>query len=368
MKVAMIYPTRESEKAISGYSSTLTENIRKAGTDIEPFTYAAGTPKSIFKKLKKLKKYDVIHIQHEYNLLGNYGVPFFFLYFLLIFYRCKIVTTMHTILSQKERFNEKKVKTFLRKILYFTQNRAINLGSDLIIVHTNFLKETLSEEYGLRKDKIMVFPQGIIENVPKYNKVKIRKELKLSGSVYLLIGSMLPDHGHDIIIKQADKIGKTILVVANPGSVNDRNSQRIRNYIEANKKIVAEDKFQRFVRFDINEDITDKNPLWWKYFSAADLVLLPYRVGHGSGIFAHSMAAKTPVIGSNVKFFNEISKNFNCVSVAKQNKDYPPVIKESMKSKNYKKMIKECEKYLKENGLSVLAKKYSKVYSSLAKN
>jgi glycosyltransferase involved in cell wall biosynthesis len=367
MRVAMIYPSRESEKAISGYSSTLTENIKKARINIDSFTYIAGNPKSLFKKFKEFKKYDLIHLQHEYNLLGWYGLPFFVLYLLFFLSGCKVITTMHTVLSQKEKFKGNKIKIFLRKILYLTQNRWINWFSDIVVVHTGFLKETLSDEYGMRKNKVFVFSQGILENVPKYNKQKIKKELKLSGPVYLLTGSMLPDHGHDIIIRQANKIGKTILVVANPGSVNDRNSARIKKYIENNKKIVREKHFEKFVRFDISKDITDKNPLWWKYFAVADLVLLSYRIGHGSGIFAHAMAAERPVIATNVKFFKEISKNFGCVAVAEENRDFPAVIKNAMKPKNYKKMIKECKKYLRENSLSSVGKKYKEIYSNLFK-
>jgi len=364
MKIAMVFPTRESEKAISGYSATLVENIRKIGIDIENFNYTAGRPKTLFSQLNKLKKYDLIHIQHEYNLLGNYGFPFFLLYFLLLFSDAKIITTMHTILSQKEKFKGNKIKIFLRKMLYVTQNRVINWFSDVIIVHADFFKEILSKEYGVPKNKIEIFYQGIIESAPRYDKKKIKKELNLSGSVYLFMGSLVPDHGHDIIIRQADKIGKTILVVANPGSVNDRNSDRTRRYLEENKKIVKENHFEKFVRFDIS-DITDKNPLWWKYFSAADLVLLSYRGGIGSGIFAHSIAAERPVIASNIQYFNEIAKNFKGIKIAKKDEDYPKIIKEAMKPKNYNKMIKECERYFKDYRLSSLALKYKELYHSL---
>jgi glycosyltransferase involved in cell wall biosynthesis len=365
MKTAMVYPTRESEKAISGYSSTLIDNIKKAGGDIESFTYIAGSPMTLFKKFNEFKRYDLIHIQHEYNMLGWYGLSFFILYFLLFISRRKIITTMHTIISLHEKFNENKIKTFLRKTLYIMQNRWINWFSDRIVVHTDFLKKILSYEYNVNKNKIIVLPQGIIEDVPHYNKVKIKKELKLSGPIYLFMGSMIPDHGHDIIIKQADKIGKTILVVANPGSVNDRNSDRVRRYINDNKRIVKEKNFEKFVRFDISENITDKNPLWWKYFAAADFILLPYKIGHGSGIFAHSMAANRPVIASNVNFFNEIAKKYKCVAIAKKEEDYPKIIKESMNLKNYKVMKEECIRYLKENGLSHVAAKYKKLYLEL---
>jgi len=104
MKIAMVFPTRESEKAISGYSATLTDSIKKKRGNIDNFLYTAGAPQTLFKKLNKLKKYDVVHIQHEYNLLGWYGLPFFILYSYLAFCKCRVITTMHTVLSQNEKF------------------------------------------------------------------------------------------------------------------------------------------------------------------------------------------------------------------------------------------------------------------------
>ena len=365
MKIAMIYPNRESEKAISGYSSTLVENIRKAKVKIDDLNYYAGSPNTLLKKFKEFKKYDIIHLQHEYNLLGGYGLPFFILYFLFSLSGCKVITTMHTVLSQEEKFKGSKIKTLFRKFLYLIQNRWINWFSDIVVVHADFFSRILIKEYGFKKDKIKIFPQGIIEDIPHYNKQKIKKELKLSGRVYLFMGGMVPDHGHDIAIRQADKIGKTILVVANPGSVNDRKNDRVRAYIDDNEKIVKENHFEKFVRFDISEEITDKNPLWWKYFCAADLILLPYRGGIGSGIFAHAIAAQRPVIASNIQYFNEIAKNYGCIKIATNNQDFPSTIKKAINSKNYKKMVQECKRYLKENGLSVIGIRYKKLYSSL---
>lgn len=364
MRIAMVYPSRESEKGISGYSATLVDNIKNSGVEIESITYTAGSPAILFKKFREFKNYDIIHIQHEYNLLGWYSLPFFLLYFLLFLSGCKVVTTMHTVLSQKEKFKGSRIKTFLRKVLYLTQNRIINWFSDIIVVHANFFKNILSKEYSVPKEKITIFPQGIIEDIPKYSKQKMKKEFRLSGFVYLFMGSIIPDHGHDIIIKQADKIGRTILVVANPGAINDRNADRVREYINENKKIVKENHFEKFIRFDIS-DITDKSPLWWKYFAASDLVLLPYRGGIGSGIFAHAIAAEKPVIASNIQYFNEIAKKFKCLKIAGNEKDYPRVIKEAMKPKNYRKMVEECKRYLKENSLSVIALKYKRLYLSL---
>lgn len=367
MKVAMVSPTRESEKAISGYSITLTENIRKTGQNIEDFTYDAGSPSTLFKKLPQFKKYDLVHIQHEYNLLGWFGLPFFILYFYLWANKIKTITTMHTVLSQNEKFKSRLIKTFLRKILYWAQNNVIGNVSEMIILHANFFKDILVSEYNVSKKKILIMPQGIIEGIPKYNKNKIKKELNLSGPVYLLMGSMIFDHGHDIIINQAKEVGKTICVVANLGSVNDRNSERMRKYLKQNQDYVRKNNLSKFVRFDIS-DINDKSPLWWKYFVAADLVLLPYRGGIGSGIFAHAMAAERPVIASNIQFFNEIAMKSDCIKTVSKDSEYPRLIKEAMNPKNYKKMKNGCEKYLKKYGLSVLGKKYKKIYLSLKNN
>lgn len=367
MKTAMVFPDRVSEKAIAGYSLTLTENIRKTGFKINNFTYTAGSPKTFFTKFSELKRYDVIHIQHEYNLLGGFGFPFFVLYFLLSFCKCRVVTTMHTILSLKEKFEENKLKTILRKSLYFFQNRFIKWFSDYIIVHSDFFKEILVKEYNFNPNKIKVFPQGVIETATITPRSKAKKELKLSGPVFLIMGNLTEDSGADIFLKYADKVNGTIVVVANPKPVNTRNPLRVANYLKLLKRIVKEKKFEKFVRFDLF-DINDQNPLWWKYLSAADFLILAYRGGIGSGMFAHAMASQTPVISSNGPFFKDVAKKYSCLRIAEREKDYPSIIKESMNKKDYAKMLEGCKKYIKENGLTPTAEKYKRLYLELKTN
>lgn len=359
----MVYPHPDTEKGISFYSSNLIKNIKKQGVDIYEVTFIQGKPFTIFNKILKLLDYDIIHIQHEYNLIGFYGIPYFILLlFLRLFKKKALIVTMHTVLSQKEEFKSGRVKTFLRKLLYRVQNKWINWASDKIIVHSNSFKKVFVEEYGIPERKVHVFPHAIIEDIKTIDKPKAKKELKLSGPVYLLIGTMGPDHGHDIVIHQADRIGKTILVATNPSAVNYRNVEKIKEFLKLNQEIVKKNHFEKFVRFDVgvisNED-------WWKYFSASDLILLPYRGGIGSGIFADAMAAKKPVIASNIKYFREISGNYGCLNIAKRDEDFPNVIKEVMKTQNYKKMVKECERFVKENGLTPISKKYQEFYNSL---
>lgn len=363
MKIVMVFPHPDSEKGISKYSLELIKNMRKQGVEVDEITFTAGKPLSLFKQLSKISKYDLIHIQHEYNMLGSYGLPYFYALTYLKFFRKKsLLVTMHTALSLKEKFRGSKLKTILRKILYIVQNRWINLTSNKIIVHAEMFKNILSNEYSVPKNKIDVIPHGIIEDIKTISKQKARKELKLSGNVYLLIGTMTPDHGYDVVVRQADQIGKTILVVTNPSKVNDRNESRIKNFLTLLKNIVKENKFEKFVRFDL-KDIPYE--LWWKYFAAADLIILPYRGGIGSGLFADAMAVQKPVVASNVPYFKEFANNYGCLEIAKTDEDFPRAIKDSMKKQNYKKMVKECERFFKENNLTAVSKKYKKLYNSL---
>jgi len=359
MKIAMIHPSSLSEKGISNYSKDLIENIKKQGEDIEAIQFIQGNPKTLINQISKFKKYDLIHLQHEYNLLGFFGIPYFF--FLSILRKKKLIVTMHTVLSKKEKFTGGKIKSFLRKLLYNVQNRWISWNSRKIIVHSKIFKKILHEEYLIPSNKIEVFPHGINENIKTISKVNAKKELKLSGKVYLLIGTMIPNHGHDLIIRQADKIGKTILVATNPHSVNDRNSKKIKDFIELNKKIVNKNNFHKLVRFDFGE-ISHKK--WWKYFAASDLILLPYRGGIGSGIFADAMAMKKPVIANDIPYFRELAKDYGCIKLSKK-EDLSKLINNSMITKNYNKMIKECKKYCLKNGLTPISKRYKKLYNSL---
>lgn len=350
MNQAMIYPYKNSEKAISNYSSTLANSL-----GIKSIQYTAGKPFEVFKIIKELKKYDLIHFQHEYNLLGGYSLPIFLLYTSLLFSCKNVVTTMHTVLSKNEKFNKgNKLKTFLRRVLYTTQNKLIGITSNKVIVHTNFFKDILVYNYGLKENEVEVIPQAIKEDIPKYNKEELKKEFNLKGNVYLIIGSFIPDHGADIILKQAEKIKGTILVVANNKSVNDRNDTRIKDWLKYNKRLTK----SKNIQFHIKHLPYD---LWWKYFTMADLVLLPYRQGIGSGIFADAIATKTPMVCSNIPFFRDVKYDF--IRIAKTDKDFPTEIHKAMN--NYPIMIKSFDSYINKYSVSKIVNRYKKLYAEI---
>lgn len=361
MKIALISPNIESEKALAIISQHLIESISKQGVDIDLLTYQAHSPLSFLKKIKEMKNYNIIHLHHEYNLLGYYGLPFFFILPLLKLLRKKIIVTMHTVLPKNVDLSESRLKKFLRKILYLTQNRLICNICDRIHVNEDFFKDVLIKDYNFNPNKITIIPQGVIDNIKIPDKEKSRRELSLSGKIYLIMGNLTVDSGADRILAHADKIGKTILFVTNPKAANTSNSKKVNDFIELNKNIVEKNNFQEYVRFDLKELPVD---LWWKYLSASDLVLQAYRGGVRSGVFSEAMAAKRPVIASNINFFREMAKKYGSLKIAENETDYPKIIKEAMKPENYEKMQKECERYIKENSYSQVSKAYKELYEN----
>ncbi len=365
MKVALVSPDLESEKALAIISQHLAESISKQGVNLTLVTYTAHSPASFLKKLRELRKYDIIHLHHEYNLLGYYGLPFFFIFPLLKILRKKVIVTMHTVLPKNEKLHEGKLKSILRKILYVSQNRIIRDFCDVIHVNENFFKETLVKDYRFNSNKIAIISQGVIDNVKIPDKRKSRKELSLSGKIYLIIGNLTADSGADRILRQAGKIGKTIVFATNPDAANTNNWKRVHDFIDLNKKIVEENNFRKFVRFDLKELPVN---LWWKYLSACDLVLQAYRGGVRSGVFSEAMAAKKPVIASDINFFREMAKKYKSLIVVEKDEDFPAAISKAMQPLEYRNMQKECERYTKENGLSQVSKKYKELYLRLLKD
>ncbi len=365
MRIAMISPNFESEKALSIISEHLVKSISKQNVKIDLITYEARNPASLLKKIKEMKRYDIVHMHHEYGLLGYYGIPFFFLLPLIKKNAKKMIVTMHTVFSLKQKFEESKIKTLMRKILYLTQNKLIKKTCDAVHVNEDFLKKTLMEDYGFEEFKVKIIPQGVIDDIKIPDKKTARKELNLSGNVYLIIGNLTEDSGADRVMPYADKIGKTILFVTNPKGANTGKGKKVQDFIKLNQEIIKKNHFEKYVRFDLRELPVN---LWWKYISASDLIIQAYRGGLRSGVFSEAMAGKKPVVSSNISFFREMKKKYNSLIIAEKDEDFPKAIKESMNPKKNKELQKECERYIKENGFSNVSKKYVKMYGELLKN
>lgn len=362
MKVAIVYPTTESEIAMSNYSLDLIEALKKSEIEVVKGEYVFHKPLSLFKILPHLTECDLIHIQHEYNILGWKGLPFFpLLLYLKLFFKGKVILTMHNVPSRELKLEETKFKRLLRRTFYLIQNKWIKYFSDYIIVHCHYFKKILINEYGFNEEKVNVIPQAIKQGIKSVGRKFARKYLNLSGKIYLIIGTFVPDHGAGDVVKQADKIDGTVLIVTNVSSAYKRNDRRVLNYLDYVKSLAKNPKIKKKVRFDLKEVPFD---LWWKYFLVSDLVLLPYKEGLASGIFSDAIAMKIPMVGSDIAYFREFSEKYGIIELAK-NGDFASAIDKAMKKENYKNMKNKIKDYLKEFGVNSVGKKYKPIYENL---
>jgi glycosyltransferase involved in cell wall biosynthesis len=334
-KPVMIFPNSKRERAINNYSKDLISKTRA-----EPETYTAGSPWFF-----PIPVDSMVHVQHEYNLLGWYGIPWFKILPLLKMLNDKLIVTMHTV-NKPNKFG------FVRRMFYKFSNWIIKKTADKVIVHSNAFKQILVRDYNFNPKQIVVIRQGV-KKVPGCDKEAIKKELGLKGKVYLIIGNFHKSHRPHVILSQAAKINGTVLVVWNSNAVNDRNKKRLIQYY----RWCMKDKTPNVKTINLAKEHRDK---WWEFFHISSLVLLPYVEGVGSGIFQDAMATRTPVVCSKTTYFNEILSE-SCGMISKD-KDFPKTINQAML--NLKELKKGCETYSRKYSVSNQAKKHWEVYNA----
>lgn len=360
-KICMLVPSKESEKGIAFYSNDLLESITKSKLKIEKVEYERANFLSLLKTISKLKNFDLIHIQHENRLFGPIDGIWFMPFILLlgILKKGKIIMTFHNIHTKNEKlFSLHPILNYVKRWFTHPLNYIFaNFFTSYFIVHTNFLKNDLIKNSQIKPSKIKVIPQGVKRRKNIINKKLAKKKLNLSGNVYLLTGNMGPNKGFDIIVRQAKKIKGIILIAGNNKDYGIK-----KDYLEEMKRFAKKNKLEN-VRFDMKEGINAENNLWWLYFSAADLVILSYRMMTTSGIFIDSMSAGKPIVGCNSRYFREISKKYGCVKIAQNEENYPRAIKEAMKI--LEEMEREAKRFAKDNNIILIGKDYKNLYNSL---
>jgi len=242
----------------------------------------------IFNELRKIRP-DIVHIQHEYFLYGGIfsAVLFPVLPLLAKLVSNKVILTIHgvlplTLLEDKEFKRENGIfgPTLILKLGLLLVTRLMSLFSDKIIVHESFLKENLTRDYKVNSNKIVIIPHGVEDVIPLPQE-EAKRYLKLENTIILLyFGYITGRKGIDILIDVFENLAKilpnSVLIIA--GGLHPRLTSKIwyRDFI---KKIL-----KRIIELNIR---LGKNRVIFSgylpeefvpiYFSAADIIVLPYR-------------------------------------------------------------------------------------------
>ncbi len=147
-------------------------------------------------------------------------------------------------------------------------------------------------DLGIDAGKIHVCRNGVdLEFFCPGSKVRAREELRMTGTVFLSAGSLVPEKGHEIVIRFVAELANANLVVAGDGP----DLRRL-------KSIVQELRIDDRVTFVGKVDAISLR----RYYRAADaFVLMSEREGMPN-VLLESIACGTPVLASDVGGIPEI--------------------------------------------------------------
>jgi glycosyltransferase involved in cell wall biosynthesis len=266
-------------------------------------------PFEIFTKIfKRRKDIDVIHIQHEFFIYGANKISailFIFMVFMLKSLNKPIVITLHHGFLKPSQVNKDSLTHLSIRInpliflfglkIFF---KLISFVASCIIIHEKYFKNVLTEYYGILQNKITVIPHGIESNTPKINQEQAKTLLNLRDyKVILYFGYLSKFKGIDLLIdlfrclKDTNKYSLLIAGGGHPRVKGDKKyEESLHDLKEKAKRMSKNILFTGFVP-------DEKLPI---YFSAADVVVLPYKiVFSSSGALSLAMAYEKLFLVSN---------------------------------------------------------------------
>ena len=315
--------------------------VKKSGTR-NPFYY--------IKLLKNVRKNQITHIQYHGDLFSPF-IPGFSLgyfpmvIFLLKFWRKnKIITTVHEI-DPNSMLDKLNIKF-------------LNLSNKLIAHNRNTINSM--EKNGIKNNKLFLIPLGTSES-KILDKTFCKNNLGLPDRKILTIfGFIGLNKGHDLIIDILQDLDEDcILIIAGTSS----NREQI-EYMHLLKNKISSSGLQDRVKFLGFVD-EKKLPV---VANATDIFLYPYRWIVASAALNIALSYQIPTITSDLDYFMEIKKEYNCITIFKsENKqDLLEKIQDLLSSDEKQKHLKEkCMYFNKKTSWKSIGSKTKELYLEL---
>jgi len=258
-------------------------------------------------------KLDLVHLQHEFNMYGGpiTAVLFPLLVLLLKLTRKRVVVTIHAVVSSREidlsflevfSWPKKTIVLILAKWALGYIYTATCWFSNMVIVHSRYMKSILVSDYKANEGKIRVLPHGVPERVvSKTEEINAAWVNKTAAKrIILYFGYVVKRKGLEDLIEAFEQVSKKyqdyILVLAGGALPNQK------DYMEKLKKIVQQKGLSRqilFTSFVPEEELI-------KLLARAEFVVLPsiYSIS-ASGPLAQAISLFKPVIATDLGTFHE---------------------------------------------------------------
>ena len=314
MKIVLIGPSYPFRGGISHYTTLLYRELKRPH-HVKFFAFKRQYPRFLFpgktdKDISKapIKEEDIENILDSLNPLSwwkvcrkikllspeivifpwwvSFWAPQFWAItsFVKKFTKAKVLFICHNVIEHESNILTKIITRFVLK------------NGDYFIVHS---KQDLNNLARLLPDsniKQTPHPTYEVFNFKSFDKKEAKKTLGLRGGVLLFFGFIRPYKGLEYAIRALPLIFKemsvTLLIVGEFWKDKKR-------YLKLIEELKLKDKIKIIDRYVSNEEI----PL---YFSACDIVLLPYISATGSGIVQIAFAFNKPVVASRVGCLPEV--------------------------------------------------------------
>ena len=234
--------------------------------------------------IAKREKIDIIHFQsvNEVELLMVSA---------LASIGAEIVFTVHNVMPRHGRLRP------YHRVIY----RLIFCLCNHIIIHTESGKSEVMELFGVKRGKLSVIPHGDYKFFVPANRLNKDKSKALLGiprecRTMLFFGAIRPNKGLDSLLYALSHIKRKVpniklLIVGEPCEDYSRY-----------RSIVREENIEYCIFEKLEYVINEKIPV---YFTACDLVVLPYCEVTGSGVLQIAYAFGKPVVATDLPGFRE---------------------------------------------------------------
>jgi glycosyltransferase involved in cell wall biosynthesis len=207
--------------------------------------------------------------------------------------KTKLILEMHEIVDTLEA--GKPILRYYSKIMgKLIMNRAV-----AFVVHSAAVKTKAIQIYHLREDQVFVIPHGVYSSYFKeYTQESAKKELGIKEEFVVLYFGMIRKYkGVPCLVQAFDNLPEEI--AANSRLIIAGEDWGDEDGLEA---LIKDSPYNKQISFQ-PEFVPDADVP--KYFSAADVVVLPYLRTSGSGVASLAMAFGKPIIISDLESIKE---------------------------------------------------------------
>jgi len=257
----------------------------------------------VWAAMRHRRRFDVLHIQHEFFLYGA-ATPLLFpvtLLLLRMLARRPAVVTLHGVIEPS------LVRTFAGQYGMSVDPRFLGAGLQIstkltalfakkLVTHEERLANVLVHGYGLRAPKIAVIPHGVEQGRSLVSQVTARKELGIgTGHVVSFLGYLAPYKGLEMLVEAVKGLDPQAYTLIIGGGENPRLSSVsiYRSFVARLKEEAARSRGAiRLLGYVREENLA-------QFLSAADVLVLPYtEVMASSGPMNLAASFGEPVLAS----------------------------------------------------------------------